>query len=248
MSSGNPSSTDQKQGFFPQTRWTLVLQMQDAEASRVAVDALNQLCQMYWQPVYVYIRTWNKSDADAKDLTQGFFASILSKGSLDSVAPEKGKLRTFLLVAVKRFLANEHERESALKRGGGNQPISIDAEWADGRFRAEPASHESPDVLFERQWALTVLERVVSQLREGYAAKGKAALFDALKFTISPGAAKRPLAEIAADHGISESSAKVVSHRLRQRYRKMLHDTISDTIAPDGEVEEEIRYLMGIFS
>ena len=222
--------------------------MQDPDASEVGVDALNQLCQIYWRPVYVYIRRWGKADADAKDLTQGFFAAILSKGSLDSIARDKGKLRTFLLLALKRFLANEYERESALKRGGGQKPISIDEEWTDGNSKIELTSPESPDLLYDRQWALTVLERVVIQLKQVYAKDGKQEVFDALRFTISPSGTKSPLADVAVALGISEGAAKVASHRLRQRYRQMLQGAIADTIVSEQDVEEEIRYLMGVFS
>ena len=223
--------------------------MQDPQASQIGADALNELCQIYWKPVFVYVRSWDKSPADAEDLTQGFFSMILSKQSLDFVAPEKGKLRTFLLVAVKRFLANAHHHESALKRGGGQKPISIDAEWTVGqRKKFEPEGGDRPDALFDRQWALTVLDQALGLLRENYAADGKLPIFDALKFTISPSATKRPLAEIAADLEISEGAAKVASHRLRQRYRQTLQQVIAETVDSDTDVDGEIRYLMGAFS
>jgi RNA polymerase sigma-70 factor (ECF subfamily) len=245
-----PSSpTDEKanQGFFPQTRWTLVLEMQEAESTQASADALNQLCQIYWRPVFVYIRSWGKSVDDAQDLTQGFFAMLLSKQSLSAVAPDKGKLRTFLLVALKRFMANAHAQASALKRGGGEVPISIDEEWMGKHSVPQMASHDAPDKLFDRQWALTVLERAMGQLKEVYVADGKADVFEALKFTISPDRAKRPLTDVATELGISESAAKVASHRLRKRYRERLQATIADTLGNEEEVEEEIRYLMEIF-
>jgi DNA-directed RNA polymerase specialized sigma24 family protein len=236
-----------KHGIFPQTRWTLVQQMQNPAITQIGSDALNQLCQEYWQPVYIYIRSWGKSSADAEDLTQGFFAMILSRGSLDFVAPEKGKLRTFLLVALKRYLAGEHHRDSALKRGGGNTPISIDLEWEDGGPKIEIASNASPDVLFDRQWALTVLDQVVAQLKDDYSSDGKGEVFEALRFTISQAAAKRPLAEVAAHLGITEGAAKVASHRLRQRYRQILTGVIAETVESEDAVREEIGYLMSVF-
>jgi RNA polymerase sigma factor (sigma-70 family) len=223
--------------------------MQNPQASKIGSAALNELCQIYWKPVYIFIRSWDKLPADAEDLTQGFFSMILSKQSLDFVAPEKGKLRTFLLVAVKRFLANAHHRESALKRGGGQKPISIDAEWTIGQGKKfEPEGGDRPDALFDRHWALTVLDQALNQLSKNYAADGKLPVFDALKFTISPSAAKRPLAEIAAELGISAGAAKVASHRLRQRYREILQEVIAETVDSDAAVDEEIRYLMSAFS
>lgn len=243
----DPSTQSSGGGIFPQTRWTLVQQMQDPAATQVAVNALNELCQIYWHPVYVYVRSWGKSAADAEDLTQGFFAMILSKQSLDIVASDKGKLRTFLLVAVKRFLSNEHHRENALKRGGGNTPVSMDIEWAEGKPKIEIASHTSPDLLFDRQWALTVLDRVVRQLKENYSAAGKGPVFDALKFTISTGRAKRPLTEVATELGISEGAAKVASHRIRQRYRQILKEVIGETVDSEAAVQEEIGYLLSVF-
>jgi RNA polymerase sigma factor (sigma-70 family) len=245
----NPRAPKAGQGIFPPTRWTLVHQMQDPEAAQLSAKALNELCQIYWQPVFIYIRSWNKSPADAEDLTQGFFSKILSKNSLDLIAPDKGKLRTFILVALKRFLANAHHHESALKRGGGQQAISIDAEWT-GSYskKIEPADGDSPDVLFDRQWALTILNRAIAQLRQSYASGGKEHAFEALLGTISPSAAKRPLAEIATELGISENAAKVASHRLRKRYRQALQEVISDTVESEEAVDEEIRYLMSVFS
>ena len=174
---------------------------------------------------------------------------ILSRQSLDLVAPEKGKLRTFLLVAVKRFLANAHHRESAQKRGGGQAPLSIDAEWTQGHSKKiEPAGNESPDILFDRQWALTVLDRALAQLKQNYSSAGKEQIFDALKFTISPSGAKRPLSEVATELGLSDGAAKVASHRLRQRYRQILQEVIAETVDTEEAVDEEIRYLMRVFS
>jgi len=225
------------------------MQMQDPESTQLGVQALNDLCQIYWRPVYTYIRSWDKSPADAEDLTQGFFSMILSRQALNSVAADKGKLRSFLLVVLKRFLANAHERESALKRGGGQRPISIDAEWADSfTKKIEPAGGESPDVLFDRQWALTVLDQAIGQLRKSYVSGGKELVFDALLGTISPSGAKRPLADAAAELGISENAAKVASHRLRQRYRQALQEVITETVESEESIDEEIRYLMSIFT
>ena len=223
--------------------------MQDPQATQLGANALNELCQIYWQPVYIYIRSWNKSASDAEDLTQGFFTKILEKNSLDLVGPDKGKLRTFLLVAVKRFLANDYHRENAQKRGGGQQIVSIDAEWTGSHSkRVEPAGGESPEVLFDRQWALTMLEQAIGKLRQSYVSGGKEQAFEALLGTISPSATKRPLAEIAAELKISEGAAKVASHRLRKRYRQILQEVIADTVESDEAVDEEIRYLMSVFS
>jgi len=243
------ASPPSKQGYFPPTRWTLVNQMQDAEAGQLGINALNELCQIYWQPVYLYVRSWGKSPSDAEDLTQGFFSMILSKQTLELANPGGGKLRTFLLVALKRFMANAHHHEKALKRGGGQEIVSIDVEWTHGHGKKiDPEGGVSPDVLFDRQWALTVLDRAITQLKQNYASDGKQPVFEALKFTISAGGSKRPLAEIATELGISEGAAKVASHRLRQRYRRILQDLIADTVGSEESVDEEIRYLMSVFS
>jgi DNA-directed RNA polymerase specialized sigma24 family protein len=234
-------------GHFPKTRWTLVQEMQDPDSTVRADRALNELCQLYWHPVYAYIRTWGKSAADAEDLTQGFFSMILARNALEFVAPEKGKLRTFLLVTLKRYMASEHQRGSAQKRGGGQVPVSIDIEWAEGHFHFEPASHLTPDVLFDRQWALTVLDHVVARLKDLYVSTGKGKVFEALKSTISPEGAKRPLAEIAADLGITEGAAKVTAHRLRKNYRRLLEEAIAETVGSEEAVEEEIRHLLSVF-
>ena len=156
-------------------------------------------------------------------------------------------MRTFLLVALKRFLSNEHHRENTLKRGGGHKHVSMDIEWAEGAPKIEIASYESPDLLFDRQWALTVLDRVVTQLKENYATAGNLPVFDALKFTISTEGAKRSLAEVATELRISECAAKVASHRLRQRYRKILTEVIAETVESEESVQEEIGHLLAVF-
>ena len=151
--------------------------------------------------------------------------------------------------ALKRYLANAHHREMAQKRGGGKLAVSIDAEWAENHSKKiELEGGESPDVLFDRQWALTILDQAIGQLRDSYASGGKVEVFDALLGTISPRASKRPLAAVATELGISESAAKVASHRLRKRYRQALQEIIADTVNSEEDVDNEIRYLMGAFS
>ena len=241
-SGGAPS-----QGMFPQTRWTLVQQMQDPALTCAGADALNELCQIYWKPVFSYVRSWGKSPTDAEDLTQGFFAMLLSKRSLSDVAADKGKLRTFLLVALKRFLANEHHRENAQKRGGGQRPLSIDADWAESQPRIDPADKITPDLQFDRQWALTVLNQALTKLEDNYASNGKREVFEVLKFSISPSEASVSIAEASARLGISESATKVASHRLRKRYRQALAEVIGETVDGEQAVQEEIAYLLSVF-
>ncbi len=221
--------------------------MQGPGSTRQSARALNELCQLYWHPVYAYVRTWGKSPADAEDLTQGFFSMLLSRKSLDLISPEKGRLRTFLLVSLKRFLATEHQRASAQKRGSGLVPLSLDFEWAEGHFHPEAATHTTPDILFDRQWGLTVLDHVLTRLREHYESEGKPEIFDALRSTISLDAGKRPLADAAAELGITEGAAKVAAHRLRKRYRKLLEETIAETVGSEDSVQEEIFHLMNAF-
>ena len=204
--------------------------------------ALARLCELYWYPLYAFVRRQGHRPHDAQDLTQEFFARLLAKGWLAEVQQERGRFRSWLLAAMKHFLANEWDRLKAQKRGGRIAIVSIDEATAEGRYRDEPAEEETADRLFERRWALTLLDRVLAQLREEFASDGKPALFDALKGTLSGEA--RPYAEIARELGTSEGAIKTAVHRLRERYRTLIRAEVMQTVATPAEADAELRHLL----
>jgi RNA polymerase sigma-70 factor (ECF subfamily) len=206
-----------------------------------AKAALTALCRAYWYPLYAYIRHQGYPADRAEDLTQEFFARLLEKDALAAVEQEKGRFRSFLLAACRHFLANQHDHDQALKRGGGRQALSIDFRDADGRYAHEPAHGETPERLFERRWALALLDQVLARLRGEYEAAGKGRLFECLKGRLTGDASSHAWA--AADLGLSEGAVKVAVHRLRKRYRELLREEIAQTLDDPGQVEEEIRAL-----
>jgi RNA polymerase sigma-70 factor (ECF subfamily) len=229
---------------FPTTLWTVVLRAGRDEPAR-ARPALAQLCQGYWYPLYSFVRRRGCSPHDAQDLTQAFFAHLLEKRGLERVDPAQGRFRTFLLAALKNFLANEWDRSHALKRGGGKTIESLDEECAESRYQLEPSHDLTPDRHFERQWAMTLLDQVLDALRDEYHAEGKGALFEELKAVLigQPGA----YADMAARLRRSEGAIKVAVHRLRHRYRALMRAWIAETVG-DGDVEDELRHLLAVLS
>jgi RNA polymerase sigma-70 factor (ECF subfamily) len=226
---------------FATTHWSLVLAARD-RAEPGADDALASLCGLYWYPLYAYVRRRGHGADEAHDLTQEFFARLLEKDSLAAVDRDKGKFRAFLLAACNHFLANERDRARAKKRGGGRAVLSLAAADAEGRYSAEPADALTPEKLFERRWALALLQQVMTRLRDEFEAKGKGRLFDRLRgFLVGEkGAGYR---RAAIELRLSEGAVKVAVHRLRQRYRELLHEEIGRTVGAPEEVEEEIRAL-----
>ena len=212
------------------------------QASAQAQDALAQLCQTYWYPLYVFIRRQGHTPEDAEDLVQGFFAKMIEKNFVSSADREKGRFRSFLLLALKRYVANEWERASRQKRGGANEIISLDTKNTEIRYQAESVDDQSPEKAFDRQWALTLLERVLHRLCAEFASSEKLALFEELKVFLSQekGAA---YAEIASRFGMTESAVKVRVHRLRRRYRELLRLEIAHTVSSPEAVDDEIREL-----
>lgn len=233
--------------WFVTTHWSVVLAARDEESPR-ATDALAQLCHSYWYPLYAYIRRRGHEPHDAQDLTQEFFARLLEKNILKAVQQERGKFRWFLLSAVKRFLANEWNREHAAKRGGGQSIVSLDEETAEGRYRYEVVDHTGPDKLFDQSWAMTLLEQAQVQLQREYDESGRSALFNQLKIFLSGDRAPISHEEAGAVLGMSEGAVKVAVHRLRQRYRDSLREQIAQTVSTPAEVEEEIQQLFAAFS
>ena len=227
---------------FTTTRWSMVLLAAENDTTR-ANAALAQLCRAYWLPIYAFIRRRGHNVEEAKDLTQGFFAELLAKSSLAAAQQEKGRFRSFLLTALKFFLANQWDRAQALKRGGAQTFIELDAATAEERYRIEPAESFPDDTLFDRRWALAVLEQVMAALREDYRSAGKEAVFEALKPLLTQAESALPYAGIGARLGMTEAAIKVAVHRLRQRYRELLRKEIAETVSNPDEVEDELRYL-----
>jgi len=220
----------------------MVLAAADESSPRSAV-ALSELCQTYWYPIYAFVRRQGRDHEAAQDLTQEFFARMMEKRYIDDVGPEKGKFRTFLLVCLKRFLANEWDKSKAKKRGGGKTPLSIDFVDAQGRYSLEPAHGLTAQRIFERQWALTVLERSLAAVAAEFAQAGRQALFEALKGYLVGEAGAPGYAEAGAKLGMTEGAVKVAVHRLRERYRSALRREIAATVSDDADVDAEIAEL-----
>lgn len=227
---------------FATTHWSLIVAAQDRGAPEAGA-ALAELCRAYWYPLYAFIRREGHSADDAQDVTQEFFARLLEKDYLATVDRARGKFRSFLLAACRHFLSNERDRVRAQKRGGGRHALSLDFPGAEQRYSREPAHDLTPEKLFERRWALTLLDQVLARLREEFVRSEKAALFHRLKgFLMGQKDAGR-YRQIAEELGMSEGAVKVTVHRLRKRYRELLQEEISRTVHDPGQVEEEIRDL-----
>ena len=228
---------------FAATRWTVVMAAARGSDSSRATEALTELCRTYWYPLYAFLRRRGHATHEAEDLTQAFFARLLDRPFLANIDRQKGKFRSFLLASLKHFLSDEKDRASAQKRGGGRQAISLDSLDAESRYRLEPSHDLSPEKMYEKQWALSVLELVLSRLQAEWDATGKHALFEHLQATLAGGQSVR-YEVIASQLGTTEAAIKSAAHRLRRRYRTLLIDEISQTVADAAEVEGEIRYLM----
>ena len=239
-----PASTGEVAGApaFVTTHWSVVVAAGRADTAR-ARDALARLCQTYWHPLYAYVRRVGHSPHDAQDLTQEFFARLLEKNFLAGADESRGRFRSFLLASLKHFLANEWHKARAQKRGGGQIPIPIDMAAAETSIGFEPADTTTAEKIYERRWALTLLDRVLRRLREEFVRDGKEKLFEQLKPTLTEASRSVRYAEIAVRLGTSEGAVKVAVHRLRQRYRELLRAEIADTVAGPGEVEDELRNL-----
>jgi RNA polymerase sigma factor (sigma-70 family) len=232
---------------FAATRWTVVLTAGHG-LSPQAGRALEELCRTYWYPLYAYVRRRGHNPQEAEDLTQEFFARLLARNYLAGVDREKGKFRSFLLASLKHFLANEWDRAQAQKRGGGQPHLSLDTQTAETRYQSEPADDLTPEKLLERRWALALLDQVLARLRAEFVADDKEKQFDELKVWLTEGKGATSYAVAAARLGTTEGAAKVAVHRLRRRYRELLRDEISHTVATPAEIEEEIRHLFAAFA
>lgn len=229
---------------FATTHWSVVLTAQGE--SPTACEALENLCRAYWRPLYAFVRRQGYSHEEAEDITQGFFAVFLERRDFDTLRAEKGRLRSYLLVSLKHFLADERRRATALKRGKGRPLIPLEDLLASAEESVGPSDRLTADRIYERRWALTLLDHVFRQLRDEYCKANKAALFDWLKQLLpdEPGA---PLqAEIAAKLGTTENAVNQAFYRFRQRYQSLLREEIAQTVAMPKDVEDELRHLISI--
>ena len=202
------------------------------------------LCETYWYPLYVYLRRWGHSLEDAEDLTQGFFTRVLERDLFQVASPERGRFRSFLLTSLKHYVANERERAHAQKRGGGVPPLPLEFETARSRYLKEPHEDSTPESIFDRRWAQTVLDRVFSRLRADFSGRGKEELFDRLKVHLVGDEKPTSYRETAAELDMSESALRVAIHRLRQQFGELLRHEIGQTVATRQEVEDEIQHLI----
>ena len=229
--------------WFVTTHWSVVLSAQDRSSARSA-QAMESLCRAYWYPLYAYVRRLGHQSADAQDLTQEFFARLLAKEWLASADREKGRFRTFLVVALKRFLANEWDRVHREKRGGHAPHFPLDTELAEARYQSEPALELTADRIYERRWALTLLENTMNRLREEFGQANKGAEFERLKVFLTAEKSAMAYADVARDLGTSEGAARVAVHRLRRRFRKVFREEVAHTVAASEDVDEELRHLL----
>ena len=228
---------------FPLTAWTRIKKVKDATPSQ-SRHALAELCDAYWRPVYAFIRRKGNDPHRAADLTQGFFSLLIEPGALAAVAEGKGRFRSFLMAACTHYMSNQRTYERALKRGGRQSPVSIDHFKGEEWLRLEPFHELTPDRIFLREWATTLLERVMAKLQAEAQRKGNARLFERIRPVLLGREASPSYAEIAADLGVSESRIKLAVHRYRRRYRLLLRDEIARTLDDPAEIEEEITTLI----
>ncbi len=229
-------------GQFATTHWSLLLSAYASDTTTAAV-ALNKLCQSYWYPVYAFIRRNGHPPEECRDLTQEFFSELLEKDLFLAADRERGRFRSFLLASVKNFLGHQREKARAKKRGGDYSFVSLDAETAEGNYAHEPADPITPEQLFERRWALTILEQTFLRLKAESSAAGKSKLFETLQPCISGDDASRSYAEIGVELNMSEGAARVAAHRLRSRYTELLRAEIAQTVANPADVESELAAL-----
>lgn len=229
-------------GIFATTHWSVVLAARDKTALE-SEQALETLCRTYWQPLYAYVRRLGRSPEDAEDLTQAFFARLLEKDYLQGVVRERGRFRSFLLMAFKRFLANEWDRVRAIKRGGGASALPLDTRLAERSLASGPSDSTSPDQIYDHQWALSLLDQTMACLREEYEKAGKAGDFACLKAFLTAERGEISYGEVAAKLRTTEGAARVAVHRLRRRFREVYRAQVVHTVRGPEEIDDEIRHL-----
>ena len=234
-------------GAFPGTRWSLVVAARDGSED-AKFSALSELCEIYWFPIYAYLRRWGQSPEDAEDITQGFLAQLLRREDLERVQQDRGKMRSFLLSALKNFVSSRHHFETRQKRGGRSlQLVSIEQEMAEERFRNELSDSDDPVRSFDRQWAVSLLNRVFERISNENSDDKQAGVFEALAPYLAGGEERGDYRRISEEIGLSEAALRVTVHRLRKRYRQILEEEVLQTLSDPDQLEEEIRHLMLAF-
>src|SRR5437870_5916048 len=229
---------------FTTTHWSVVLEAQGE--SPAAQEALEKLCRTYWRPIYGFLRRQGFRPEEAEDINQGFFEQLLERRKFSALREEKGRLRSFLLGALKYFLADERRRAMAIKRGEGQRLIPLEDLRADERIDMEPADPVTAEMIYERRWALTVLEQVLDRLKNEYQSAGNTGLFDSLKQLLPDEPGSPSQAEIAAHLGMTENAVRQAFYRFRQRYQSLLREEIAHTVATPGDIEDELRHLIAV--
>jgi len=243
MPSGSAGTGRGGRGCFATTQWSMVLAA-GKPGSTGAEEALARLCSLYWYPIFAFARRHGYSPDDAQDLTQSFFTRMLEKNDLGDADPARGRFRSFLLTAVKNFLANEWDRARTLKRGGGQVTVSLDVVKAERWYVPSVVDAETPEVLFERRWALSVLEQAMLRLRADFAAARKSDLFEYLSVFLSQDSSEIRYAELAGQLGMRAGTVRTKVYRMREKYRKLLREEISETVSTAAEIDDEIRFLV----
>jgi len=229
---------------FTTTHWSVVLEAQGPTPAAQA--ALEKLCRTYWRPIYGFVRRQGTDSEEAKDLTQGFFARLLERRDLDSVRREKGRLRSYLLTSLKHFMANANRSATAIKRGQGRVPVPLEELLSRERTELEPADTLSADRIYERRWAVTLLDQVLARLGKEYRAAGNASLFEQFEQFLADEPDRLSQAQIAEKLGMTENAVTQAFHRFRLRYRELLREEIADTVAAPGDVQDELRHLIAV--
>ena len=239
----NVSVSGPGRGGFPPTHWSVVLAAGTGDSSRAA-EALAELCQVYWYPLYAYARGLGRSSEDAQDLTQGFFEHMLESGLVASADATKGRFRSFLLQCFRNFIASDHAKAACQKRGGGKPILSLDTAGAEAKFAREISDHGSPDSIYERNWARAVLDDVMVQLEQEFAANGRERAFRILRPLLQGDDDAWSCAEVAKELATSTQTVRVMVYRLRRRYRERLNAVVLRTVGSAAEVDDELRYLL----
>jgi RNA polymerase sigma-70 factor (ECF subfamily) len=230
-------------GRFAATRWSVVLAAGGEHDAADTRRALEELIRVYWFPLYAFLRRRGESSEQAEDLVQGFLTRLLEKRDVATVDKAKGRFRSFLLASLKHYLSNEYDKTRAQKRGGGAKVVPLDALDAETRYAVEPVDDMTPERLFDRRWALEVLQQVLRRLQEEYTRTGRIKLFEAIKDCLTPQRSRLSYAQYAEELGMSPGALKTAVHRMRKRYRELLRDEIAQTLETPGQIEDEITYL-----